>query len=84
MIARMDNLKIITLSGVFIMSLGLFLASFCTHVSRLRFGNTTGSQYADGAHTSSAVAVIPYPSSNVWDRKFHVLFPHYEYHPCLF
>lgn len=32
LIMRIENLKIVTLSGVFIMSLGLILASFSTRV----------------------------------------------------
>ena len=39
-IARTDNVKVISLLGAFIMSLGLVLASFCTKVSPLEIDQT--------------------------------------------
>ncbi|KAI0713111.1 monocarboxylate transporter [Cerioporus squamosus] len=47
MISRVDNVKLISLSGAFIMSVGIFLASFCTELWQLYL--TQGVLYGIGS-----------------------------------
>ncbi|TFK90066.1 monocarboxylate transporter [Polyporus arcularius HHB13444] len=47
MISRVDNVKLISLSGAFIMSVGIFLASFCTQLWQLYL--TQGILYGIGS-----------------------------------
>lgn len=72
LIARVKHLQLVMLSGVFIMSLGIFLASFSTKVGL----QVTGLSQLTRSLTNvriAAMAPIPYPSDSLRDRLFSIL-----------
>jgi hypothetical protein len=79
MIARVENLKIITLTGVLIMSLGLILASFSTRASSENFSLLVVLTFQ-----VSAVAPLSHTGTSIWHRLVNVLLPHHDHNSYVF
>ena len=77
LIARTKHVQLIMLIGVFIMSLGIFLASFSSKVSATPFS----SEYV--ADSSTALAFVPYPSAPLRHWRFPLLLPRACPYPSL-
>ena len=75
-IVRVRNLKIITLTGAFVMSLGLILASFSTKVF-IDIMTSLIEQLPVFQCDYVGLASPPHASYSIWTRRNYALFPHY-------
>lgn len=75
-IARTDNVKLVSVLGVLVMSLGLVLASFCTKVCPCTYLLYPSATYYND---TIAMAIIPNPVPHVRARLFRILLPHYDH-----